>query len=104
MFFIIDGQLDILAGDAVITAGAGDLLVVPAGLVHAFAAHRDSAADALVVITPGVERFDYFRHVVRRRAGTEPPAVLQGLQDHFDTHFIDSSAWQAARAAGPELR
>ena len=45
----------------------------------------------------GIERFDYFRHVVRRRDGSEPPEVLLGLQDRFDTHFLDSPAWQRAR-------
>ena len=49
--------------------------------------------------TPGIERFDYFRHVVRRREGIEPPGVLLGLQDRFDTHFLDSPVWQRARAA-----
>ena len=39
----------------------------------------------------------YFRHVVRRRQGSEPPEVLLGLQDRFDTHFLDSPAWQRAR-------
>lgn len=57
------------------------------------------ADEALIIATPGIERFDYFRHVVRRREGSEPPAVLLGLQDRFDTHFLDSPAWQRARAA-----
>lgn len=30
-----------------------------------------------------MERFDYFRHVVRRREGSEPAEVLLGLQDRF---------------------
>jgi len=41
----------------------------------------------------GIGRFGYFRHVVRRRQGTEPAEVLLGLQDRFDTHFTDSPAW-----------
>ena len=81
----------------VITAAAGDLLVVPPGLAHAFGAHRESVADALVVITPGVERFDYFRHVVRLREGTEPRDVLLTMQSRFDTHFVDSPEWDRAR-------
>jgi hypothetical protein len=76
-----------------------DLLVVPPGAPHAFAAHHDSTAEALIIATPGIERFDYFRHVVRRREGSEPPEVLLGLQDRFDTHFLDSPVWQRARAA-----
>ncbi len=97
LFFVLDGRLDVLAGDGVITAGAGDLLVVPPGLAHAFGAHRGSVADALVVITPGVERFDYFRHVVRLREGTEPREMLLSMQGRFDTHFVDSPEWASAR-------
>ena len=75
------------------------LLVVPPGLAHAFGAHRGSAAEALIIITPGIERFDYFRHVVRLRAGTEPREILLALQDRFDTHFVESAAWRGARAS-----
>jgi uncharacterized RmlC-like cupin family protein len=82
-----------------VTARTGDLLVVPPGVAHAFAAHRGSTAEALIIVTPGIERFDYFRRVVRRREGSEPAEVLLGLQDLFDTHFLDSPAWQRARTA-----
>ena len=44
LFFILSGELDVLAGGEVITTAAGDLLVVPPGLAHAFGAHRGSAA------------------------------------------------------------
>jgi mannose-6-phosphate isomerase-like protein (cupin superfamily) len=98
LFYILDGAFDVLAGEEVLTAYAGDLLVVPPGLAHAFGAHRGSNAEALIIATPGIERFDYFRHVVRRREGTEPAEVLLGLQDRFDTHFTDSPAWYYARA------
>ncbi|HUK69304.1 MAG TPA: cupin domain-containing protein [Streptosporangiaceae bacterium] len=99
LFFMLDGALDVLVGDGVVTAGKGDLLVVPPGLPHAFGAHRDSTAEALIVITPGVKRFDYFRHVARVREGTEPKEVLLGLQDRFDTHFVSSAVWHETRAA-----
>ena len=98
LFFVLDGALDLLAGDDIFTARTGDLLVVPPGLAHAFAAPGDSGASALIIATPGIERFEYFRHVVRRREGTEPPDVLLGLQDRFDTHYVDSVAWHRARA------
>jgi len=102
LFYILDGTFDLLVDDVVFVARTGDLLVVPPRSAHAFAAHHDSAAEALIIATPGIERFDYFRHVVRRREGSEPPGLLLGLQDRFDTHFLDSPAWQRARAAaGP---
>lgn len=37
-------------------AERGDLVVVPPGLAHAFAAAPRHDADILIVITPGVER------------------------------------------------
>ena len=98
LFYILDGAFDLLVDETVVAARTGDLLVVPPGAPHAFAARKDSAAKALVIATPGIERFDYFRHLVRRREGTEPPEVLLGLQDRFDTHYLDSPAWQRARA------
>ena len=98
LFYILHGAFDVLVEDNVVTARTGDLLVVPPGSAHAFAAHHDSTAEALIIATPGIERFDYFRHVVRRRQGSEPPEALLGLQDRFDTHFLDSPAWQRARS------
>ena len=80
--------------------GRGDLLVVPPGLAQAFAARPDSTADALTVITPGVERFDYFRDVVQVREGRLPRQALLDQQDRVDTYFLDSAAWASARARG----
>lgn len=100
LFYILDGRLDVLVGSEVHTADRGDLLVVPPHLDHAFAAHPGSSAEALIVITPGVQRFDYFRLVQRTRAGLEPPETLQASQERFDTYFVDSAAWQEARAQG----
>ena len=99
LFYILNGVFDLLVGDQVITAETGDLVVVPPGCPHAFAAHADASADALIIATPGIERFDYFRHIVRRRAASEPPEVLTDLQDRFDTHFLHSAVWDTARAA-----
>jgi mannose-6-phosphate isomerase-like protein (cupin superfamily) len=99
LFFVLDGALDVLAGQEVLSVGRGDLLVVPPGLAHAFAARPDSTADALIVITPGVERFDYFRQVVQVREGRLPRQALLEQQDRFDTYFLDSAAWASARAS-----
>jgi hypothetical protein len=70
------------------------------GRPAAFGAHLGSGAEALIIITPGVERFGYFRHVQRWRAGQEPRDILLAAQDRFDTHFTDSAAWDSARIAG----
>lgn len=97
LFFMLDGALDVLVGDKVLTAERGDLVVVPPELAHAFAAHTGKHADVLIVITPGVERFEYLRQVARIRTGEANADSLQPLQQRYDTHFLDSTAWQHHR-------
>lgn len=93
LFFVVDGALELLVGSELITAGSGDLLVVPPACDHAFRATPDSAADALIVITPGVERFDYLRQVARIRRGEADRDSLLAEQARYDTHFVTSPIW-----------
>lgn len=75
----------------------GDLVVVPPGLAHAFAAAPGHDADLLIVITPGVERFEYFRHLARIAYGNVPPESLREVQELYDTYFLTSPAWTDIR-------
>ena len=93
LFFIVDGALDLLVGAEIVTANAGDFLVVPPHCDHAFRATADRPADALIVITPGIERFDYLRQVARIRCGEAASDSLLGEQDRFDTYFVTSDIW-----------
>ncbi|MFD4758647.1 cupin domain-containing protein [Streptomyces sp. NPDC058439] len=97
LFFVVDGSAQVLVGNEVVTARSGDLVVVPPHLPHAFAAAPDSGADLLIVITPGVERFDYFRLLERIRAGEATVEELLAKQDLFDNHFLESPSWRDAR-------
>jgi uncharacterized protein (TIGR03086 family) len=96
LFFVLDGSIDVLAGDDVVTATAGDLVVVPPGHPHAFAASAAQCADVLVMITPGTERFEFFRALARAMAPGADPAerlsVLRGQND-YDTHTTESATW-----------
>src|SRR5207249_2692039 len=53
LFYLIDGTAQLLSGDRLVTAERGDLVIVPPGLAHAFAAAPGHDADILIVITPG---------------------------------------------------
>ncbi|WP_326687139.1 MULTISPECIES: cupin domain-containing protein [unclassified Streptomyces] len=97
MFYVLDGAAQLLSGDQVLTAERGDLVVVPPKLAHAFAAAPGERADLLIVITPGVERFEYFRHLERIAYGKVPPESLRDVQEVYDTYFLKSEAWEAAR-------
>jgi uncharacterized protein (TIGR03086 family) len=96
LFFVLDGSIDVLAGDDVVTASVGDLVVVPPGQPHAFAASAAQCADVLVMITPGTERFEFFRALARAMAPgadqAERLSVLRGQSD-YDTHSTESATW-----------
>ncbi|MFD1662639.1 cupin domain-containing protein [Streptomyces caeni] len=97
MFFMLDGAAELLSGEEILTAGPGDLVVVPPGTPHAFAAVPGADADILVVITPGVERFEYFRHLQRVALGEVAPESLLEAQELYDNHFLRSAAWDGRR-------
>jgi quercetin dioxygenase-like cupin family protein len=100
LFYVLSGAVQLLAGEEVLTAGEGDLAVVPPGLPHAFAAPPGSGGELLIIITPGMERFEYFRHLGRLVAGQETLESLLAVQERYDTYFLSSEPWQKTRS-GP---
>ena len=97
MFYMLDGAAELLSGDQVVTAERGDLVVVPPGLAHAFAAAPGRDADILIVLAPGAERFEYFRHLGRIASGQVPRESLLEVQERYDTYFLTSPAWDERR-------
>ena len=72
-------------------------MVVPPDTAHAFATAPGRAADFLIVLVPGLERFGYFRLLERLARGEASVDDLLASQDVYDNHFLESPAWQAAR-------
>ncbi|GGN73142.1 cupin [Streptomyces albiflavescens] len=97
LFYMLDGTAQLLSGEEIVTAERGDLVVVPPGVPHAFSAAPGHDADILIVITPGVERFEYFRHLERIAFGKVPPESLLEVQELYDTYFRQSPAWDGRR-------
>ena len=100
LFYVLGGALQVLAGDDVLTLGAGDMAVVPPRTAHAFAAAPGAPADVLIVITPAVARFGYFRLLERLKKGEVTLEDLLATQERYDNHFVDSPAWTRARSHG----
>jgi hypothetical protein len=73
--------------------------VAPPGTVHAFAAAPASDAGLLIILAPGVERFEYFRQLQRIASGKAPLESILEVQDRYDNHFDGSPVWQQALAA-----
>jgi quercetin dioxygenase-like cupin family protein len=93
-FFLLDGALDVLVDNKVVALAAGDVLLVPAGAVHAWATPADSAADMLITKSPATDRFDYFRIADRVRRGLEDPRRILETGERFDNHFTASAVWR----------
>jgi mannose-6-phosphate isomerase-like protein (cupin superfamily) len=101
LFYILDGSADVLAGDELITAVQGDLVVVPPGFAHAFRATAGRTAEILVIVTPGIERFDLFRGLTDVANGTADYEAILADQSRFDTYPASSAVWEG-RPPGPE--
>ena len=93
VFYILAGTIELLIGEDIVVADEGDLVVVPPGVPHAFAAAPGADAEVLVAVTPGIERFDLFRQFERVLDGREPAETLFIDQSAYDTYPDDSPAW-----------
>lgn len=98
LFYVLSGRVQILTGERVVTAEEGDMAVVPPNMAHAFGAATGHAAELLIVLAPGIERFGYFRLLERLSRGEATLDDLMASQDLYDNHFLDCPVWQAARA------
>ena len=98
MFYVLGGVIQVLSGKEIVRAEEGDVIVVPPRVPHAFSAERDHSAELLVVIAPGIERFEYFRQLTRIARGEEPPESLADVQELYDTYFLSSPEWDIERS------
>ncbi|NJN50633.1 MAG: cupin domain-containing protein [Gammaproteobacteria bacterium] len=64
-FYVLDGRVEFLDRDTVVTAQAGSLLVLPRGNVHGFWNLTDAPARLLLVVAPG-DFAGFFDDVVAR--------------------------------------
>lgn len=102
VIYLLGGRIQLLVGDEVVEAAEGDLVVIPPGVTHAFAALPGLAAELLVAATPGIERFPLWRRIERVATGREPAGNLAADQSSYDTYPDTSPNWDQARHANPD--
>ncbi|MFJ3765251.1 cupin domain-containing protein [Streptomyces sp. NPDC090082] len=88
LFYVLEGAMRFTLDGGTTTVAAGGLVSVPPGTPHSFAAAPGSAAELLVVLTPGVDRFGYFRSLGHVQHGLETFDGLLAAQDRYDVHFL----------------
>lgn len=97
LFYVLDGTMEFYVGGRSETVAAGGLVVVPPGMAHAFGAAPGSTAELLIVLAPGVDRFEYFRQLGRIQHGQAGFDTLLPQQDRYDVHFVPGLDWRPAR-------
>lgn len=99
LFYILAGTAEFSLDGTSTTARAGSLVVVPPGVPHAFGAAPGSPVDLLIVLTPGVQRFEYFRQLGRIQHGRADFDSLLPEQQRYDVHFLPATTWRQAPSA-----
>ncbi len=88
-FYVLDGTMVFRLGDTLTTVKEGGLVVIPAGLAHAFGAAEGEVADVLVLLSPGIERFELFEQPAAISRGDGEFTSLLPVQDRYDVHLED---------------
>ena len=85
-FYVIDGEMELRAGDRLIQARPGAFVSVPPGIAHAFANRSRQPARMLLVTTPpGHERYFAELADILAREGSPDPDEIAALRARFDT-------------------
>ena len=83
-FYVLEGELEFLVGDRVVTATAGSYVLSPPGVVHGFRNVSGKPARILNIHTPG--GFVEYRRELEalRRQGAQPDTAFFERHDVFD--------------------
>lgn len=85
-FYVIDGEMELRAGNRVIVGRPGTFVTAPAGIPHAFANRGDLPARMLLVCTPpGHERYFAELAAILSRGGAPDPDEIAQLRARYDT-------------------
>lgn len=86
-FYVLDGALEMIIDGEAVTVEKGGYAVIPPGVVHSFGASAGQVADVFITLTPGIDRFDYFRMLPSIMRGEVNPERLAEVHDRYDVHF-----------------
>jgi uncharacterized cupin superfamily protein len=85
-FYVIDGEMELRAGERLIVGRPGTFVAVPTGIAHAFANRSNLPARMLLVTTPpGHERYFAELTEILAREGAPNPDEIAALRARFDT-------------------
>lgn len=87
-FYVLEGAITLVVGDATRPAGAGDAARIPAGTPHNYANEGDAPA-RLLVVASGVGHVEFLRGMSRLAAAGPPDATrVEALADEFGVRLL----------------
>jgi len=90
-FYVIDGEMELRAGDRTIVGRPGTFVAVPQGVAHAFANRSGDPARMLLVCTPpGHERYFAELAEILSRPGAPDADEIAALRARFDTTQVSA--------------
>jgi quercetin dioxygenase-like cupin family protein len=87
IFYIVDGTVDIRAGEQLLHAHPGDFVLIPPGVAHGFSSAGDGPAKMVLVISPAGMHERYFEELAELLAvpGKPDSQAISELRQRFDT-------------------
>ena len=86
--YVVEGQLEIMLGDEVFEATAGDFVHISKGTPHAFVNRTQSSAKMILTFVPAGDIEQYFRSAFAQatyRDAPPPPVTDEFIQNLFET-------------------
>lgn len=85
-FYVVDGQMELRAGDRLVAGTPGTFVSVPPGVAHAFANRAEAPARMLLICTPpGHEGYFAELAAILAREGAPDPEEIAALRARYDT-------------------
>jgi quercetin dioxygenase-like cupin family protein len=90
LFYVVEGEFTIRAGDRTLRAGPGDFVLVPPGVPHGFGNPEGGPAKMLLVISPAGVHERYFEELAELLAKPGAPDVqaIGELRQRYDTEQV----------------
>ena len=90
IFYVVEGEVQIRAGDQLLDTRAGDFVLVPPGVAHGIGNSSGSPAKALILISPAGVHETYFEELAEILAKPGAPDVqaITELRLRYDTEEV----------------
>ena len=90
IFYVVEGECQIRAGDRLLTAHAGDFVLVPPGVPHGIGNPNGSPAKVVILISPAGVHERYFEELAEILAKPGAPDIqaISELRQRYDTEQV----------------